>query len=337
MLGALAKQSLSDLDKNGYLPLKAMGFAQDNGPQRLETRFDDYRHLASLFPTIIAQFPASAHGGFETALDYILPQLTQVNKTLYNAFAKEEGKIGVIGDVGPTMRYDMGPPDRPVIYHLILPIQQKQILSQLFERNFIAHELGHFMDQVFTPDKGPKPYHSAGNIFKACFELDKRLHSDGVASIIEKTMEESGYNRETLTKKARQIGVPGAKIDDYIRYHQDCERFALTVEFYFGSAQSPSLRSPILEAYVDHIVGVDIGIKYQSGDFFAKNKKKQELVNFLTPHEIDFLNKTGMILKNPQQPEGEAEVVRLVEEIGDSLSKAIGVASVKRDTGRQKM
>lgn len=119
--------------------------------------------------------------------------------------------------------------------------------------NCLAHEAGHNLDVSHFP-KGDilreVNLHSANPLFNACFEQDCRSYPDGLGNKLDALLAERNYTHEALLAN-------GYSEDDAVRRYQE-ERFAAMMELF--SLGEPLPHSPLLEAYHDIIVDLDLNM-----------------------------------------------------------------------------
>lgn len=125
-----------------------------------------------------------------------------------------------------------------------------------FVRNDTAHEVVHHADfwMKKTAKRAELDYlHSGSALLVWLEELDKHLHPDGVAKLISDVRDAEGYVPELLLEE----GYTPRKVDQMLR----AEFFAIAGEFYYGSVQHFDTRSPLLEAYMIHVLDLDLEIQ----------------------------------------------------------------------------
>lgn len=111
----------------------------------------------------------------------------------------------------------------------------------------LIHELGHFLDTwspfhdmtTTTNISALRHQHSDNGLFSNAMHLDTILYPDGIARFIE--------------------CIHRASYPDGCEWRPQ-ELFAVATGYYFGPRQFTQRRSPVLEAYMEEVVGLDIAV-----------------------------------------------------------------------------
>lgn len=134
-------------------------------------------------------------------------------------------------------------------------IKTKRV-TDVFVRNDTAHEVGHHADFWINMEDRRKQLdylHSGSTLLAWCEDLDIFLNPAGVANLVETVRKAEGYDASFLLEE----GYLPNQVDRMLR----AEFFAIAVEFYYGSKQTFRQRSPLLEAYMKHILDLDLEIQ----------------------------------------------------------------------------
>ncbi|MBM3617365.1 MAG: hypothetical protein FJX23_02345 [Alphaproteobacteria bacterium] len=210
---------------------------------------DDYRKLS---PTQVATLTKIAD-------DILAMQRTE----LFEAFVNDDGII-VVDKAQQQIEYsidiaynaarsrveDIYP---QVTYPQAMPAKRA---DDLFVRNDTAHEVAHHIDYWLNLEskvKSLKYLHSSSTLLNWLIELDRELHPDGVAALVQHVRKEEGYDKQSLLEE----GYTVEKVDQMLR----AESFAIACEYYYGSAQPQVRHSVLLEAYMEQVLDLDLAIQ----------------------------------------------------------------------------
>lgn len=198
---------------------------------------------------------------------------------LFEAFVSDDGVI-TIDKRQKLIEYSMDiayNDTRSRIEEIYPQVTYPQTLSHRavkdgFIRNDTVHEVAHHADfwiDVEGRDKHLQYLHSGSTLLAWCEELDKLLHPDGAAILIGQVREEEGYVPDYLLEN----GYLPEEIDRMLR----AEFFAIAGEYYYGRRQIHPVPSPLLEAYMLQVVGVDLEIQTLCIPFEEMERRRKYL------------------------------------------------------------
>lgn len=190
--------------------------------------------------------------------------LSMQRPELFEAFVNDDGII-VIDKYQPHVEYSLDiiyNDARSRVEELYPQVSYPQGINRhakaddILVRNDTAHEVAHHAD--FWMDMSQKQpnldyLHSGSALLPWLETLDLLLYPEGVSHLIGKVREAEGYIPSQLLAE----GYTPQKIDQMMR----AEFFAIAGEYYYGSPQRFTGRAPLLEAYMDLVLGTDLEIQ----------------------------------------------------------------------------
>lgn len=206
--------------------------------------------------------------------------LAMQHTELFEAFVNDDGII-VIDKAQPHVEYsldieynDARTRIEEVYPQVTYPQAAKMAVrvQDKFVRNDTAHEVAHHVDFWLKMDAKKRHLdylHSSSTLLAWLETLDKVLRPKGVADLVTQVREAEGYVAEVLLEE----GYAPKKVDQMLR----AEFFAIVGEFYYGSTQRFSDRSPLLEAYMSMVLNTDLELQRLYIPFKIMESRRGEL------------------------------------------------------------